>query len=172
MKKLALVLFVLTLLLTACSQQPVVTIDIPADLEYDKTDLIESIEKHSKARYTLIDNADGSFSLQMKQRQYDKFIKDVAEVNVNSFAEIVEKYDYIKDITYNDDFTEIKMVVDPVKFLENQTNHDLAPLMIYMFNITYQFYSGTPYDQIDFTIDFISADTDEVLETYVFSENF
>ena len=105
MKKLALVLFVLTLLLSACSQQPMVTIDIPADLEYDKTELIESIEKHSNARYTLIDNPDGSYSLQMKQRQYDKFIKDVAEVNVNSFAEIVEKYDYIKDITYNDDFT-------------------------------------------------------------------
>lgn len=172
MKKLALILFILTMLLSACGNQPLVSIDIPADLEYTEEELVEMIEKKSNVRYTLIDNQDGSFEIQMTERRYERFIEDVATLNEDAFDEIVEKYDFIKEISFNEDFTHLIMEVDRLAYLENQTNHDLAPLIVAMFNTSYQFFTGTAYDEINFTIDFVDVETGEVIGDYVFAEDF
>ena len=172
MKKFAVIFLVLTLALTACGNQTKVTIDIPADLEYTEAELIETIENKSDAKYTLIHNEDGSFVVELSQKQHEELLNDIVEKNVTAFAEVVEKYDFIKDISHNDDFTALTMVVEEEAYVENETNNMMAPMIVAFFNVSYQFFSGVEYEAIDFTIDFINADTDELIETYVFSEDF
>ena len=126
MKKISLILVLVILLTTfaACgdnseietttqpvseTQTDVVTVSVNKELVADETMFLTDISEFDGIT---VANNDNFYVLTMSQDTYVTFLKSKAQSVYASFDEIIAKGSFVKDISYNEDFRAIKVIVE------------------------------------------------------------
>ncbi len=119
-----------------------------------------------------IKNEDGSLTLRMSKSVHQRFMEDLKEV-VNEMVEEVktdEEFTYIQDVTHNNDFTEFTLTVNKELF-ENSLD-TLAIDELALTGVFYHIFNNVEHDQIKMAIIIKDASTGEVIETFMYPDDF
>lgn len=129
-----------------------VEITLPASM-FEGQDIDKVIADVEKEGIKVTKNADGSLTYKMSKAQHKKMMKEmkanIIDV-VNETKQNKKDYKSIKDITYNDSFTEFTMVVDKETY-ENSMD-GFAAFGLGMAGMMYQLYNGTKSEDTKVTI--------------------
>ncbi len=106
-------------------------------------------------------NEDGSVTVTMAKAKYNALLKEMADSLDTAFAEFVNSEDtpYIKEITHNDDFTEVTMKVDRAAY---ENAFDFTTFAIGLSVSVYQVFTETE-SHVDIML--VDADTGETFDT-------
>lgn len=143
-----------------------VELTIPADYvgETTQEELDQIAEENGYKSITL--HEDGSATYVMKKSQHEEMMEGIAdEINLG-LEEMVNSEDYnFTAIEANSDFTEITVTTTST---ELNMSESFAVMVIYMYGGMYHVFNGTTVDNIH--VDFVNADTGEVIESADSSE--
>ncbi|BDF03687.1 hypothetical protein [[Clostridium] hylemonae] len=110
-------------------------------------------------------NDDGSVTYKMDKSTHEKLLKEMKKGIDESISELLEdkeNYSSFTEITYNDDVTEFKIMVDPAAYGGLQS---FGALVMYAAGNMYQGMNLVPEEEINTTVQFINKDTQEVIES-------
>ena len=112
-------------------------------------------------------NEDGSVTVTMSQTKRTEYLKKLAAYTERQLSGFIEATGtpYLKDIEHNEDFSEIKIMVDRGRY---KHAFDLAPLGISMAVGTYQAFLNQDYHVEIFIID---AETGEEIDHTVYTRD-
>lgn len=140
-----------------------VTLTIPADYigELSQADLDKAAEENGYESATL--NDDGSVTYVMSKKQHKELVSGIVD-NINSgLSEMIASEDYpnITNIENNSDFSEFTVTTTST---ELDMNESFSPMIFSMYAAMYHAFNGTTIDNVH--IDFINADSSEVISTF------
>lgn len=115
-------------------------------------------------------NDDGSYTYKMSKSEHKKLMDEMRTELDKSTAEMVSSGDYpsIKDISYNNDFTEFTMVVEKEAY-ENSMD-GFASLGLGMSGMMYQLFDGAKADEYSVTISVEDEASGEVINEVVYPD--
>lgn len=128
-----------------------VKVTIPASM-FEGEDTNKVIADAKKEGIEVSKNNDGSLTYKMSKSQHKKMMKEIKEEIVKTINEAKESKEYVslKDITYNDSFSEFTLIVDRSAF-ENSFD-GLLSITVGMSGMMYQLYNGENSDVYQVTI--------------------
>lgn len=178
MKKIVctLLVFVLSLGLCACGSEggafsSTVELTIPAEfLEMVDEDFDYTLtEENKEAGFTDIKkNEDGSATYTIKKSDYKKLKKELQETTKESLDELVTdgSFSSLKEIEYNDDFSEITITVAGEKY--EKSFDAMAVTACGLCSLSYQIFDVDAENVCKVTVK--DSSTDKVIDTQVFPE--
>lgn len=144
----------------------VIKITMPAFL-YESTTNEEIIYIAQEAGYSsCLINEDGSVTYTLSKEKYNEMVdsfKAEMEGYAKQYLEGEDAVESFKDITFNDDYSEIDFLVDAELFSEDQTEHSFV---FYTSAATYQAFIGVDDDNISVTVKFVNSENNEVIEEF------
>lgn len=147
-----------------------VTVTIPASF-YKGVDIDKAIAGAKKAGVgDAVKNKDGSVTYKMSKGTHEKMMAEIKQNEFDSIKQMKSGKDYksIKDITYNDDFSEMNMVVDKATF--DKSLDGMAALGLYILGGYYQAFNGTKTGDIKVKINIIDQKTNKSYKTIVYPD--
>ena len=147
-----------------------VEITLPASM-FEGEDMDETIKNaKEKGIKEVTQNDDGSVTYKMSKSVHKEIMKEMKTTIEQSVEETKNSEDYtsIKDITYNDSFTEFTMVVDKEAY-ENSMD-GFGALSLGMSGMFYQLYDGASPDEYDVTISLEDEASGEVFDEIVYPD--
>lgn len=148
-----------------------VTLTIPASMfeGQDVNQKAEEMKEEGIKEVTV--NDDGSVILEMSKDKHKELVKEMKKMLVENFDEIKssEEFQSIKDVKYDDDFKEITLEVDKVKY--EQSFDGMAVWGMLITTGMYHIYDGVPADDVSFKINIKDADTGEVFNTVIYPDD-
>lgn len=110
-----------------------------------------------------IDEATGFVTAVMTLENYEKFVDNLRKRIENTADEIVNKYDEVKSITYNGDYTVFNIVISGL----NKRKIKSVVFELLMVSATYQVISGIPQNETSIRVNFYNKDNKlvEVMDT-------
>lgn len=147
-----------------------VEITLPASM-FEGEDIDTVIADAKKEDIKVTKNEDGSLTYKMSKAQHKKMMNELETSIVESIEETKKSDDYvsIKDITYNNSFTEFTMVVDKKAFEDSMDG--FAAFGLGMQGAFYQMYNGEDPDHYKVTVFMKDEATDEVFDKMVFPDD-
>lgn len=169
MKKLAVGMLVLAILLAGCSssdssgkadtkkdekeekvvKKGLLNVEITLPAEFTEGQDVDDMIKQAKEEGVkeVKKNDDGSLTYVMSKADYKKMMKEMAKGMEESIDEAKNGFESIEDITYNKDFTEFTMVVTDEKSYKNSMDA-FASITVGMTGMMYQVFDGKDRDKI------------------------
>ncbi|MFF3024559.1 hypothetical protein ACFVRR_18210 [Gottfriedia sp. NPDC057948] len=128
-----------------------VKITLPATM-FEGDDINKVIADAEKEGIKVTKNTDGSLTYKMSKSQHKKMMKGIREEIIKTVNATKESKDFVslKDITYNNDFSEFTLIVDKSAY-ENSMD-GLAAFTFGMSGMMYQLYNGVEPDDYKVTI--------------------
>lgn len=149
-----------------------VEVTLPPELfEDEEVSHIEAeIKEDSNAE--VIQNDDGSITFKMSKKDHKKMMSEMKDGFIETIDEIVEddEFSSIKDITYNKDFTEIKISADKEVF-ENSFD-GIATFSLGLGSMYYQAFNGKDLEKEKVIILVEDESTNEVFNEIVYPDQF
>lgn len=198
MKKLLIVIFS-ALLLVACSnlnenksadeQDNTIKKDEESGIEVNKgllnveitlpeyffeEDELAEIEAEMEETHhaNVIQNGDGSITVKMSKNEHKQLMGKMQEEFILTINDIIadEAYESINDVTYNRDFSEIKIYVDRQEF-ENSLD-GLALFSLGFTSLFYQVFDGKNLEEDKVVLTVIDAATNDEIESIIYPDVF
>lgn len=119
----------------------------------------------------VIKNDDGSLTYKMSKSEHKKLMKELEAGMLETVEEIKTSGDFssIKDVTYNDSFSEFTIKVNKEEF-ENSLD-TMASLGLALTGMYYQLFNGIDPEQYKVTVIFKNEANDEVINTVVYPDD-
>ena len=162
-KKLLILLLSFTLFACASTtEESEITITIPADyLSSQITQEQADKEKEENGYQSATVNEDGSITYVMSKEVHEKMMTSIQSKFVSTIDSMKtnEKYTNIKDITYNDDFTEFTVS------LKGSTYNSDEEYTTVLFYVMGQYYNAFNNKEVnDITVTFVNSNTNETVK--------
>ncbi len=145
-----------------------VTVTLPASMfeGEDMSTKVEDVKKEGAKDATV--NEDGSMTIKMSKDKHEEIMAQMKTSVTECIKQIKTSGDFksIKDIKYNDDFTNITLEVVQADY--EQGLDSIALMGIGSSAAMYHLYNGVEADDIKVTIDIKNVDTGEVFSTNVY----
>ncbi|BCI60980.1 hypothetical protein [Solibaculum mannosilyticum] len=119
----------------------------------------------------VIKNDDGSVTYKMSEEEYDQLLsslKKTMDESIESFK-TDETLTCIKDITYNDDLSEIIISAEKESF-ENNISAALIPAALGISGMFYQMYTGVPDNEIKCSVVVKDSSTGEEFQSVTYPD--
>lgn len=148
-----------------------VEITLPADFFEEETpEEIESAAKENGVKEVKV-NEDGSVYYKMSKSKHNEMMKEMEQGVIETVDELVNGEDFqsFKEISYNKDFTEFDIKVDPVAYENSFDGFGLMGLA--MVSMYYSAFDGKADDNIKATMNIINNETGEEIDTVVFPDD-
>ena len=118
----------------------------------------------------VVQNKDGSVTYKMTKAAHQKMIDSTKQTTTEAFGKLKGSKDfpYVKDITYNDDFSNITLVIDKTKYEDSYK--DILAMDVGLQAYFYQLIIGTKEDNMKIDINFQDIKTKEVFYTQVYPQ--
>ncbi|KQL33588.1 hypothetical protein AN960_20790 [Bacillus sp. FJAT-25509] len=128
-----------------------VKLTLPASM-FEGDDINKVIAGAEKEGIKVTKNTDGSLTYKMSKSQHKKMMKSIKDQIIKTVNETKQSKDFasLKDITYNNDFTEFTLIVDQAAY-ENSMD-GLAAFTFGMSGMMYQLYNGVDPNDYKVTI--------------------
>ncbi|MEI5909408.1 hypothetical protein WAK64_20480 [Bacillus spongiae] len=116
-------------------------------------------------------NDDGSITFKMTKSKHKEMMEDIKGEVTQTVTDTKNSEDYvsIKDITYNDSFSEFTMVVDKASY-ENSMD-GFAVFGLGISGMMYQLFAGVDSDKTKVTITVKDEATDEVINEMIYPDD-
>jgi hypothetical protein len=146
-----------------------VTLTLPASM-FEGQNVDQVIADAQKDGIKATKNADGSVTYKMSKAKHKEMIQEMKKGVIESVNEIKSGKDYtsIKDITYNDDFSEFTLIVDKSAY-ENSMD-GFAVLGLGMSGMMYQLFNGVKSEDYKVTIQVKDETTEEIFDQVVYPD--
>lgn len=148
-----------------------VEITLPASMfeDQDMDTIIAEAKEDGVEKVTK--NDDGSVTYSMSKSAYNQIMQEMKEEFASFVDDMKNGEDFvsIKDIEYNDDLSDITLIVEQEKY-ENSFDA-FASLGIGIQGMYYQIFEGTDPENTKVTISVKDMDTGEVFDTIVFPDS-
>lgn len=146
-----------------------VEITIPAEF-YEGEDINQAISDIEAEGREVTANEDGSLTIVLSKAEHKEMMEEMYTSVATSLDEMKTSSDFmsIKDVTYNDSFSEVTLIVDRETF-ENSFDR-FATLAIGISGMMYQAYDGVDVADYHVAISIQDADTEEVFETIAYPD--
>lgn len=145
-------------------------ITLPASF-IESEDIEQEIEEAKAEGVTDVRvNADGSITYVMPKAVHEQKMKELRDELVQALGELKggQTFSSIKDITYNDKFSEFTLIVDKAAYEGSFDGFAVFGLGIQ--GMLYQAFDGVPTDKVKVTINVEDQQTGEVFDTVVFPD--
>ncbi len=153
---------------TSCASEKRAAYNVPTDyvLFIEGRPQYDLLLDENKTR-----NEDGTITLNLTNKEVEQFkaeMRESADKIIDQVLNGDKKIDTIKDITYNDDFSEVSIVIDKDKALGIE---DAMGLLIGNFSVEEQIiFGGVDEDDVKVNIKMIDTTTGEVISEQQFLE--
>lgn len=149
-----------------------VSVTFPAEM-FEDTDF-ETIKKQAEEQgiKSVTKNDDGSITYKMSKADHKKMMDDMKTSTAETLKGYVTDTDLesITDVSFNDDFSQIKISVDKEKY-ENSMD-SFAALGAGFQGMFYQLFDGRKEADVSVKIDFVDNKTGEVLDSTTYPDAF
>ncbi len=148
-----------------------VEVTIPADFfEGEDIDTVIADAKDEGIQ-EVIKNDDGSLTFRMSESQQKEILKDMEEEIIDFVEEIEtdEQLASIKDISYNNTYSEFTILVNPEE-LESTLDID-ADVDLVLMGIFYQLFNGVDPAKNKVTVTYKNESNGEVIDTIVYPDD-
>lgn len=148
-----------------------VEVTLPASL-FDEEELAEiEAEMREQADADMTQNDDGSITVKMSKSDHKQMLIEMGEKFIVTMDEIVEDENFatIVDIKYNNDFSNITMVVSDQESFENSLD-GFATLSLGFTSLFYQAFNGKDLTKDQVTIEVVDGSTDEIIHEIFYPE--
>lgn len=147
-----------------------VEITMPAHFFTDTTeeDIKVAAEENGFKDCTI--NEDGSVTYKMSKSKHKEMLNDLKSSFDESIASLLEgesAVESFKDITYNENFSKIDVLIDRNLYSDWD---NISFLLFYISGAYYQAFDGVKDEDIDIVIDLIDVETNEVFDTASYKE--
>ena len=147
-----------------------VDVTLPASFFIESTEE-EIIAKAKKNNVTeTVVNKDGSVTYTMSQSKYKEMMKEIGDSIVSTINEIVnsEGHKSIKEIAYNEDFTEFDVKVNRQQYKEGFDGLAIFGLVIY--STYYSAFDGKSEEDLQIVFNMIDETTGEIYDTAIYPD--
>ncbi|WP_462411543.1 hypothetical protein [Neobacillus sp. Marseille-QA0830] len=146
-----------------------VTITLPASMFKDQN-VDEVVADAEKEGITATKNADGSVTYKMSKSKHKEMMEEMKTTVIQTIDDAKSGKDYqsIKDITYNNDFSEFTLIVDKEAY-ENSMD-GFAALGLAMSGMMYELFNGVKPDDYKVTINLKDQATQTVFDQIVYPD--
>ncbi|MFD2132805.1 hypothetical protein ACFSKI_16485 [Pseudogracilibacillus auburnensis] len=146
-----------------------VEITLPTSL-FGEEELAEIEAEMGEEVSDITQNDDGSYTVKMTKKEHKELLAEMKDDLTNMITEVAEDEEFasIHDITYNDDFTKINMVVDQEMF-ENSFD-GFVTLSLGVSSLFYQVFNGKDIEKEKVTISLEDAETKEVFSEIIYPD--
>jgi hypothetical protein len=146
-----------------------VTLTLPASM-FEGQNVDQVIADAQKEGIKATKNTDGSVTYKMSKAKHKEMIQEMKKGVIESVNGIKSGKDYtsIKDITYNDDFSEFTLIVDKSAY-ENSMD-GFAVLGLGMSGMMYQLFNGVKSEDYKVTIQVKDETTEEIFDQVVYPD--
>ncbi|MED4229396.1 hypothetical protein, partial [Neobacillus cucumis] len=146
-----------------------VTLTLPASM-FEGQNIDQVIADAQKKGIKATKNADGSVTYKMSKAQHKEMIQEMKKSVIETINDTKSGKDYssIKDITYNDDFSEFTLIVNKSDY-ENSMD-GFAVLGLGMSGMMYQLFTGVKPEDYKVTIDVKDEATQKVFDQVVYPD--
>lgn len=147
-----------------------VEVTIPASM-FEGEDVSSAITEAEAEGIKATKNDDGSVTYKMSKAKHKEMMAEMKQSITDSIEEIKASGDFvsIKDITFNDSFTEFTMIVEKAAY-ENSMD-GFATFAIGIGGMMYQLYDGVDPDENRVKINIKDEETNEVFDEIVFPDD-
>lgn len=149
-----------------------VSVTFPAEM-FEGTDF-ETIKKQAEDQgiKSITQNDDGSVTYKMSKADHKKMMEDMKTSTAETLKGYVTDTDLesITDVSFNDDFSEIKISVDKEKY-ENSLD-SFAALGAGFQGMFYQMFDGRKEEEVSVKVDFVDNKTGKVLDSAIYPDAF
>ncbi|WP_432702910.1 hypothetical protein [Lysinibacillus sphaericus] len=148
-----------------------VEVTIPADFfEGEDIDTVIADAKDEGIQ-EVIKNDDGSLTFRMSESQHKEILNDMEEEIIVFIEEIKtdEEITSIKDISYNNTYSELTLLVNPEE-LENTLDVDASVDLVLM-GMFYQLFNGVDPAKNKVTVTYKNESNGEVIDTIVYPDD-
>lgn len=116
-------------------------------------------------------NEDGSVTYKMTKATHQKLIDNTKQATSESLNKLKSSKDfpYIKDISYNDNFTKVTLIIDKSSY--EDTYKEILALDVGLQTYFYQVINGTKENSIKTTIDLQDQKSKKVFDTITYPES-
>ena len=116
-------------------------------------------------------NKDGSVTYTMSKLKYEEMMKEMGDSVVSTIDEIVNSGDYtsIKEISYNEDFTEFDVKVNRQQYKAGFDGFDIFGLVI--FSTYYSVFDGKSEEELQIVFNMIDETTGEIYDTAFYPDD-
>ena len=116
-------------------------------------------------------NKDGSVTYTMSKLKYEEMMKEMGDSVVSTIDEIVNSGDYtsIKEISYNEDFTEFDVKVNRQQYKAGFDGFDIFGLVI--FSTYYSVFDGKSEEELQIVFNMIDETTGEIYYTAIYPDD-
>ncbi len=131
-------------------------------------DIVSSVQNSDQ----ITKNDDGSLTYKMTEEEYDQVLaslKKTLDDSIEAFK-TDETLSCIKEITYNDDISEIVISVDQETYKNNASAIMVGPTLGIYGGMMYQMYSGIPDESIKCSVVVKDASTGEEIQSMVYPD--
>lgn len=147
-----------------------VELTLPSSLfdEEELTEIEAQLKEDKKADVT--QNEDGSLSVKMSKKEHKEMMSEIKEDFMETITNIIDDKEFasIQNITYNNDFTEINMVVDQEQF-ENSFD-GFVTLNLGISSLFYQAFQGKDLEKEKVTILLEDSATNEIFQEIIYPD--
>lgn len=147
-----------------------VELTLPSSLfdEEELTEIEAQLKEDKKADVT--QNEDGSLSVKMSKKEHKEMMSEIKEDFMETITNIIDDKEFasIHNITYNNDFTEINMVVDQEQF-ENSFD-GFVTLNLGISSLFYQAFQGKDLEKEKVTILLEDSATNEIFQEIIYPD--
>ena len=146
-----------------------VTLTLPASM-FEGQNIDQVITDAQKKGIKATKNADGSVTYKMSKAQHKEMVQEMKKSVIETINDTKSGKDYssIKDITYNDDFSEFTLIVNKSDY-ENSMD-GFAVLGLGMSGMMYQLFNGVKPEDYKVTIDVKDEATQKVFDQVVYPD--
>jgi len=180
---------VTALLLTACEgknklegnyidylsvNKGILTVDVTLPVSFFIESTEEEIIAEAKEKGILktVINKDGLVTYTMSKSRYGEMMKKIEDSAVSTIDEIVNSGDYtsIKEISYNEDFTEFDVKVNRQQYQERFDGFAMFGLVIV--STYYSVFGGKPRENLRIVFNMIDETTGEIYNTAIYPDDW
>lgn len=146
-----------------------VTITLPASM-FENQNVDEAVANAKKEGITVTKNADGSVTYKMSKTKHKEMMKEMKTNVIKTIDDTKSGKDFksIKDITYNNDFSEFTLIVDQSSY-ENSMD-GIAAFGLGMSGMMYELFNGVKPDEYKVTIYMKDQATQKVFDQIVYPD--
>ncbi|MBH5317100.1 hypothetical protein I6N90_04660 [Paenibacillus sp. GSMTC-2017] len=115
-------------------------------------------------------NADGSLTYKMSKTVYNKMLKELKGTTIEYVESLKNGVDYtsIKDVTYNESFSEFTLIVDKEAY--ESSLDGMASLGLFFSASLYQLFEGVSNEKLKITVNVQDEKTKEIISTKDFPD--
>ncbi|MEK5231932.1 hypothetical protein MHB42_09170 [Lysinibacillus sp. FSL K6-0232] len=178
MKKILLVLLTVMLgvILAACSEDKksdeLAEVTIPATF-FEGQDIDAAIASAKQSGIKEVSkNDDGSVTYKMTTAEHEEMLNGIKEGIKATIEDMKtgEDFQSIKDVTYNDTFSEFTLAVNKEEF--DKGLDSIASFGLGIAGMYYQLFNGVAVEDYQVTVSFTDEATDEVIKKIVYPDEY